>query len=251
MNDVSDFINPLIDAGLEASIAAEPKRTYLGASEIGDECERKLAFKWHGFEGKPFEGRGIRRFRMGHIHEDETARWLKLAGFQLKGEQIRFHLADGKFSGGVDGVIIGGPPSIANPAGGEPLCLPYPLLWEHKIMKSNLWRECKRGGVEKTNPKYFAQAQIYDRQFLLANTLFTALNTDTSELYFELFPYEGRKAETYIDRARRILTSGSPEELPRLCHNAQDFNGKFCPFKERCWEIPKKAPAHTPTWLKR
>lgn len=238
--DISDVINPLIDAALEAEVAAQPARDYLGASEIGDLCERKLAFKWHGVEGKPFEGRGIRRFRLGHIHEDETARWLKGAGFALKGEQLRFHLADGKFSGGVDGVIVGGP-----------IELPYPLLWEHKIMKAVYWRECKRGGVEITNPKYFAQAQVYMRQFGLAACLFTALNSDTSELYFELVPFDAAKAETFIERAQRIITSASPVELPRIGFSAQDFNCKFCPYKAVCWAEPKKAETPTPSWLKR
>lgn len=238
--DISAQLEPLIDAALVAERAAQPPRTYLGASEVGDLCERKLGYKWHGTPGKPREGRGLRRFRIGHIHEDETARWLKLAGFTLKGEQLRFHLADGKFSGGVDGVILAGP-----------LALPYPLLWEHKIMKAVYWRECKRGGVEKTNPKYFAQGQTYMRQFDLKHCLFTGLNTDTSEIYSELFDFEAPKAETFIARAERIIMSASPEELPRICHNAQDFNGKFCEFRDTCWAERKRPATPTPSWLKR
>jgi hypothetical protein len=238
--DLSDQIEPLIDAALQAERANEPERDYLGGSEIGDLCERRVAFKWHKAKRKPVGGRGLRRFRMGHIHEHETARWLKLAGFKLKGEQLRFHLVDGKFSGGVDGVLLDGP-----------LALPYPLLWENKIMKAVYWRECKRGGVELTNPEYFAQTQIYMRQFDLSHCLFTALNTDTSELYPELVPFVPAKAETFIDRAQRIILSQSPEEFPRLCHNAQDFNGKFCDFHEVCWAAPQRPATPTPSWLKK
>ncbi len=233
-------INEAIDRALEAENAAEPARTYLGASEIGDECERKLAYKWHGHTGEPFKGRGIRRFRMGHIHEDETVRWLKLAGFNLKASQLRFVLADGKFSGGVDGVILGGP-----------VDLPYPLLFEHKIMKASSWREMSRGKLEDINQRYFAQAQIYMRQFDLKHALFTALNTDTSELHFELVPHEPAKAEIYIERARRILTSQAPEELPKAGHNEHAFVCKWCAYRETCWAAPKVAAAPAPAWLRR
>lgn len=242
MTDLAEQINQAINTALEAENAAQPPRTYLGASEIGRQCERALAFKWHGHKGEPFPGRAIRRFRLGHIHEDETADWLRKAGFDLQGSQLHFSLADGKFAGHVDGIITGGP-----------VAMPYPVLWEHKIMKASIWRETSRSKVETAKPEYFAQAQIYMRQFSLGHALFTALNTDTSELLFEMIPYDAAKADTYIDRARRILTSQSPEELPRAGNNEYAFACKFCGYKEVCWSAPKAAtPAvAAPSWLKR
>lgn len=235
-----ETLNRLVDNALEADNAAQPPRDYLGASEIGDLCERKLGFKWHKFEAEPFKGRGIRRFRMGHVHEDETVRWLKMAGFKLTGEQLGFSLADGKFSGHVDGFLLSGP-----------IELPYPVLWEHKIMKSSIWRQLAKSNVETEHPKYFGQLQVYMRQFALDAALFTALNTDTSELHFELVEYDAAKAEVYIDRAQRILTSASPQELPRIGRSEFDFACKFCPYKAACWAAPVVPATPTPAWLKR
>jgi hypothetical protein len=243
MNPLSQTLNALVDNALEVDNASQPPREYLGASEIGDLCERKLAFKWHKHPAEPFKGRGIRRFRMGHIHEDETARWLKMAGFKLTGEQLGFSLADGKFSGHVDGFITDGPVGL----------LPYPVLFEHKIMKSNIWRALTKSNVETEHPKYFGQLQIYMRQFGLTAALFTALNTDTSELHFELVGYDPAKAEVYIDRAQRILSSESPQELPRIGRSEFDFLCKFCPYKAACWGdvVVRTREVPTPMWLKK
>jgi hypothetical protein len=240
MSALVETLNRLVDNALEVDNASQPPREYLGASEIGDLCERKLGFKWHKFEAEPFKGRGIRRFRMGHIHEDETVRWLKMAGFVLQGEQSGFELAGGKFSGHVDGFIASGP-----------IDLPYPLLFEHKIMKSSIWRQLTKSNVETEHPKYFAQLQVYMRQFGLSNALFVALNTDTSELHFEMVGYEPLKADTYIDRAQRILSSGSPKELSRIGRSEFDFACKFCPYKAECWAPPAVQATMIPAWLKR
>lgn len=241
MTNLVATLNQLVDNALEADNASQPPRDYLGASEIGDLCERRLGFKWHKFPAEPFKGRGIRRFRMGHIHEDETARWLKMAGFKLFGEQFAFALAHGKFSGHIDGIITSGPVE-----------LPYPVLWEHKIMKASIWRELTRSNVEAEHPKYFGQLQVYMRQFDLEAALFTALNTDTSELHFELVEYNAAKAEVYIDRAQRILSSESPQELPRIGRSEFDFNCKFCPYKAECWKVVvRERETPTPAWLRR
>lgn len=241
MTELVATLNQLVDNALETDNASQPPREYLGASEIGDPCERRLGFKWHKFPAEPFKGRGIRRFRMGHIHEDETARWLKMAGFRLSGEQLEFSLADEKFSGHIDGCLLSGPVE-----------LPYPVLWEHKIMKASIWRELTRSNVEAEHPKYFAQLQVYMRQFGWKAALFTALNTDTSELHFELVEFNAAKAEVYIDRAQRILTSESPQELPRIGRSEFDFNCKFCPYKAECWQVVvREREMPTPAWLRR
>lgn len=240
MTDLSTTVNALIDAALETENAAQPARGYLGASEIGEPCERKLGYRWHKFPSDPFPGRVIRRFRLGHIHENETARWLKLAGFVLKGEQTGFELADGKFAGHIDGVIVCGPADM-----------PYPVLWEHKIMKSSIWRQLSKSHVEAEQPKYFAQLQTYMRQLNLQAALFTSLNADTSEIYFEVVSYNAAKAQTYIDRAARIITSEHPKELPRIGRSEYDFECKFCPYKATCWEQPKVVETPAPAWLRR
>jgi len=236
---LSDQLNALIDKGLQAENEKQAKRDYLGGSEIGQPCERRLAYSYHGEPREPFPGRPLRRFRMGHLHEAETVAWLQGAGFAIKHTQAGFSLAGGRFKGHIDGVA----------ALGGPLDLPYPLLFEHKVMKSAIWRAYVKHGVQKEHPTYYAQLQIYMRQFALKHALFMALNTDTSELHPELVPYDSAFAEGLIDKAARILTSKSAADFPRIAQASTDFNCKWCPYREPCWAPPKVASVK-PAWMR-
>jgi hypothetical protein len=247
---LSAKINGLIDAALEKENAARPKRDYLGASRIGEECMRRLGYEYHHTPGDAFPGHAIRRFRMGHMHEDEIVDWLIKAKFDLRvkkpdGDQYGFGLAPHpetgrpRFAGHTDGIIVGGPD----------VGVIWPALWENKIMKAEIWRATLRHGVRQEHFIYFAQTQIYMRQFALAHCLFTALNTDTSELLFELIPFDAALAETLIDKAAMIIESRHPEELPRVAREETDYRCKFCPFRNVCWSKPV-TPAARPTWLR-
>lgn len=240
---LSDSINALVDAGLQAENAKQTKRTYLGASEVGNACERRLAYSFHDTPREAFPGRPLRRFRLGHIHEDETVAWLRNAGFTIEGQQAGYGVAnreDGtpRHAGHIDGVVTAGP-----------VALPYPVLFEHKVMKSNIWRACAAHKVKKEHPTYYAQMQLYMRQFGLAHALFVALNTDTSELLFELVPYDAPAAESLVDKVERIVTSSAPGDFPRIAQVSTDFNCKFCPYHEVCWAPPKVALAK-PGWMR-
>jgi hypothetical protein len=235
---VASQINALIDAHLQAENAKQPARNYLGASEIGQPCERRLAYSYHKASREPFPGRPLRRVRLGHLHEDETVAWLRGAGFTIEGQQDEYSVLDGRSAGHIDGVVTAGP-----------VDLPYPMLWEHKIMKSNIWRACQTHGVQKEHPTYYGQCQIYMRQFGLANTLFTALNSDTSELLFEVIPFVAAEGEALAEKTVRIVSSTSPNQFPRIAHVSTDFQCKWCPYNEPCWAPPKVAQPK-PMWMR-
>jgi hypothetical protein len=244
-------INAAIDAALEAENAAQVPRDYLGGSRLGVECLRALGYEWRDQQAKKpkgFKGKTIRRFRMGHIHEDETAAWLRKAGFDLRtvgedGRQFGFGIAyeDGKprIAGHIDGAVLAGP-----------VALPYPLLWEHKVMKASKWTEFKTKGVRVSHPVYFGQVQTYMPYMQLENgCLFTALNTDTSELWMELVPYDQKVATEMVNRGAEVILARSPEELVRIGNNSTDFRCKFCDHREECWNVPEAPAVAAPTWL--
>lgn len=54
----------------------EPPRNYLGASSIGDECSRKLWYKYKGHK-ENFDVETIRRFADGHRTEEVILGWLR------------------------------------------------------------------------------------------------------------------------------------------------------------------------------
>lgn len=268
-------LNDVINAALETWNARQKPRTYLGGSRLGVECLRALGFEWHSQREAArvrdeiaargltpsipltkFPGKVIRRFQMGHIHEAETANWLRLAGFELlthgtDGEQFGFQVAadeagNPRMAGHLDGVITAGP-----------VDLPYPLLWEHKIMNAKKWREFMRDGLEKSNPVYWGQVHVYMGYMELGAALFTSLNTDTSELGFELVVFDLPTAQRMSDRGVRVIESARPEDLPRITEDRSDYRCKWCAHKARCWELkpisttyeagPK--PGDKPAWL--
>jgi hypothetical protein len=91
---------------------------------------------------------------------------------------------------------------------------------------------------------YAAQVAIYQAYMepavpdISANdALFTAINKDTQELYFERVPFNAALAQRMSDRAVRILQSTAAGELlPRIAFDASHYECRFCNWQQRCWQ---------------
>ncbi len=235
---ISAKINEVIDRALEIENDKQEPRDYLGGSRLGVECLKALFYEYHNTPrdpGKGFKGRTLRRFRMGHWHEDETAEWFTMAGFDLRiarpdGSQFGFAVAQDpdsgryRIKGHIDGCLVDGP-----------VKLPYPLLWEHKIMKASKWREFVRDGVQKAFPVYYAQLQIYMAYMELHSALFVSVNTDTSELESELVEFNAADAQMYSDKGVKVIDANNEHELPRVTNDPANYKCKFCDWSARCW----------------
>ena len=239
-NEMNEAVNLLIDKALEADNKSEKKREYLGGSRLGVECSRALYYEYNQVptDGVPFPGRALRRFRMGHMHEDETADWLIKAGFDLRiakadGNQFGFMAAKGKIRGHIDGIIMSGPdiPGIK-----------YPCLWEHKIMKHSKYNEFKKNGIRKANFTYYGQCQTYMAYMSpvldleLDTCLFTALDTDTSQTGFEVLQYDANTAQHLSDKGVAIISAKHKDLAPRIARDGTDFRCRWCNWKETCWK---------------
>jgi hypothetical protein len=65
--------------------------------------------------------------------------------------------------------------------------------------------------------------------------LFTALNKDSSELYFELIPFDSEAAQKYSDRAVQVIqASGNNEQMPCILADPSFFKCKMCGFRNVC-----------------
>ena len=74
----------------------------------------------------------------------------------------------------------------------------------------------------------------------LEQCLFTALNKDTSELYFELIPFDSEAAQRYSDRAVQIIKASERNELlPCISSDPAFFRCKMCGFKDVCRQNEK------------
>lgn len=232
----------LLDAALQAERNRQTSRNYLGASRLGVACERALQYEYTQAPvdiGRELPGRTIRIFEVGNVFEDLVIRWLRLAGFELyirrqNGEPFGFSVARGRVRGHVDGILANGPAELD---------LRYPALWECKSMNDKHWRDCVKRGVALAKPVYAAQIAIYQAYMepaipgLSANAaLFTAVNKDTQELYFERVPFDAALAQRMSDRAVRVLQATDASELlPRIAIDSTHYECKQCNWQERCW----------------
>ncbi|MFC3119844.1 PD-(D/E)XK nuclease family protein [Jhaorihella thermophila] len=242
---IAERINAAVDAALEAERAATPPRDYLGASRLGQSCERALQFEFAHApkdEGQEFSGRSLRIFAIGHALEDLAVKWLRAARLDLAtrkrdGGQFGFAVAGGRIRGHVDGIVMGAPAAMG---------LRTPALWECKTMNAKNWRETVAKGMTVAKPVYAAQIALYQAYMeatvpgiSAAPALFTAINKDTAALHHELVPFDAELAQRMSDRAVRILrATNAGELLPRVARNRDFFECRFCPWAERCWGLP-------------
>ncbi|MBF0190247.1 MAG: hypothetical protein HQL99_03735 [Magnetococcales bacterium] len=239
-----EIVTGRIDTALVAEEAASPPRRYLGGSRLGVSCERALQFEYASAprdEGRGFDGKTLRIFAAGHLFEELAVRWLRSAGFDLvtqkrDGGQFGFSVAKGRIQGHVDGIIAGGPLDVP---------MRYPALWESKSLNNKSWNDTVKRGVILSKPVYAAQIATYQAYMetavpgIAANpALFTAINKDTAELYFELVPFDADLAQRMTDRAVRVLQATEAQDLlPRITRDPSHFECRFCDWQDRCWGL--------------
>jgi hypothetical protein len=241
-NNLSERITAFIDEGLAKDRNAQTPRDYLGASRLGVACDRALQYEYLNAPvdtGREFSGKTLRIFEAGHIFEDLAIKWLRDAGFMLltktaAGGQFGFTAADGRLKGHIDGVITSAPAELS---------LTFPMLWECKSLNNKSWNDTVKKGVTISKPVYATQMAIY-QAYMETDipgisehpALFTAINKDTAELYFELVPFNAELAQKASDRAVSILNACEAHELlPRAAADPCHFTCKFCAWQERCW----------------
>ena len=233
--DISEQISELIDKSIVDKNRENKRRTYLGASSLGDSCSRKIQYRYMGVEpdeGRDFDAQTLRIFQFGHDIEIFVGQWLRQAGFDLRvedknGEQFGFSIADGEIKGHIDGVVCGGE-----------LGINYPMLWECKSANERKFKEFQTKGVALANPIYAAQVALYQAYMQLTDNpcLFTVLNKNTSEIYYELIPFNKALAQEISDKAVGILEATKVNEiLPRVAHTRDYFSCKYCEFQDTCW----------------
>ena len=231
--DLIKQISEHIDQGIVRENNKRTPRTYIGGSSLGNDCARQVQYRYmQTKKDEDFQARTLRIFEFGHHIEDMIAGYLKNAGFDLrthstKGEQFGFSVADDQIKGHIDGVICGGP-----------VKMDYPFLWECKSANSKKFGEFVRKGVTQANPTYAAQLALYQTYMDLMDypALFTVMNKDTSELYYEFVPFNAELAQKISDRGVEIIKATRANEmLPRIANESDYFTCKFCDYRNTCW----------------
>lgn len=208
----------------------------VSASAIGDDCARRVQLNiWPTFHPdapiprkRPLDAKSKAIFERGHQTEVLVANWLQQAQFDLlthtpTNTQFGFRVASGQIAGYADGVI-------------RSLLPAEHALWENKTISAKNWRAVHKHGVLKQYSKYDAQVQMLMAYLEMAATLFSFLNAETGELYFELMLFDPARAQAVSDRAVRILQATRAGDLmPKAASDAGQFVCRFCDFKDECW----------------
>jgi hypothetical protein len=187
------------------------ERAYLGGSNIGDVCERRLWLQYRGLFKQTFPPRVLRLFERGRREELVILMELAGAGFDVKGanpdtgEQYSYAAFDGHFQCHIDGIIdFGG----------------VPTLLECKTHNDRAFYKTERDGVLAAQPKYHAQMQAYMAMARLPQALYYGVNKNTDSLYLEVIHADIRAAKEVAARVARVLAADEPapiKDAPKEC----------------------------------
>lgn len=237
---IPDTIDPTlaaVDREIERRAAAEPRRTYLGASAIGDQCERKL---WYSIRPeiprRPLDAASLKRFEDGHYGESVMAERLRMVpGVELwtvderTGGQIGGTLFGGRFGWHVDGVIRG---LLQAPD--------TPHVWEHKQVGQKKFDELlklkrevgDKHTLERWDAVYYAQAVLYMELLDLGRHYLTVCTPGGREAASCRTEANPSMARALLAKAERVLSATEPPV--RLSERPEFFRCKWCDFREVC-----------------
>jgi len=208
-------------------------RNHLGASLIGDTCNRRLWYSWRWVMFPKFSGRMQRLFNRGHKEEARFIEWLRDIGFSVwegtdDGKQFRISAVEGHFGGSLDGIAQA---PATNPKYAK-LAAIGPFLSEYKTHNDKSFTKLKKDGVIKSKPRHYAQMCTYGRKYAIRYALYCAVNKDTDELRFELIELNWDIGADLERKAEAVILAQSPP--PRLSEYPTHMECKFCDFKDIC-----------------
>lgn len=215
-----------IYAAREAREDVRPRR-YLGASQIGNPCERAIwyAFRW-ALLGLRESGRVLRLFDAGRGAEQRIGAELRGIGCQVHlvgtdGKQFGFTRFHGHFGANLDGCALHVPDARD--------------VWhvlEFKTHNQKSFAALQRHGVRESKPEHFAQMQVYMGGTGMRWALYVAENKNTSELYTERVEFVPAFHDALMASAERIIKTDEPPA--RLNEDPDYFACKFCSYASVC-----------------
>ena len=203
---------------VHAEARDDRERAYLGASIIGDACERKLWYDFHwAADPEDFGGKLLRLFDTGHREEARMIEDLRRSGVEVwdtdpdddlpngTARQIGVSEIAGHFRGHLDGIALGVKEAPK-----------APHVLECKTHSPKSFKKLLLSGVAISKPMHYAQMQIYMHLLAIKRGLYLAYGKHESEedkcdgLYAERIDYDPLAAERLIAKAHRIITGRAP-----------------------------------------
>jgi CRISPR/Cas system-associated exonuclease Cas4 (RecB family) len=163
--------------------------TYLGPSALGEECARKVWYKFRNAAyPAPITARQKRLFGRGDREEPIVVKDLKDAGVEVLTQQEKVVYLDGHGMGFSDGRIRNLPDAPKTEH-----------LLEIKTANDRNFREIAMKKIKKAKPEYYVQVQLYMHLFGLTRTLMVVVNKNTDERHYERIDYDKGAAEDIVN----------------------------------------------------
>lgn len=200
-------------------------RTHLGASIIGQRCQRAIWYSFRWVKAPTFTGQTLRLFDRGHSEETKVYYWLKESGFEIEDDssQKRIESRDGHFGGSCDGIIQAFPTEVG---------IQDPALLEIKTSNKNAFEQLKKRGVQNAKWQHYVQSQIYASKFDLPIILYICICKDNDEWYIEIINRRDDIALKYEELANNIINSPFPR--PKISEDPAYYLCKMCDYHNIC-----------------
>jgi len=203
-------------------------RPHLGASLIGESCERKLWYVFRHCTDTQHEGRLLRLFARGNREEPVFIDLLRLAGVtvvdrdQKTGKQFVFSAIGGHFGGSLDAMVKG----LQEAPGWH--------VAEFKTSGDKAFKDLQAKGVEASKPLHYAQMQAYMKWSNTTQAFYMAVNKNDDHIHAERITFNAQFAAQLFAKAERIITSDKPPV--GISDNGMFFECKWCDHKTICHE---------------
>lgn len=207
-------IKDRIYAHYEADQKDKSPREYLGASSLGEACERRLwyQFRWAYREHHP--GRILRLFRRGYAEENVLVKELEAIGFKVTGRQNKYTMLGGHVQGHIDGIVDDD------------------FILEIKTFNAKRFKALVTQGLKESNPKHYAQCQIYMAASGIPRCLYIAVNKDDDDIHTLVLDYDATDEASLALKAERIVYSAYPP--PKISEREEWYQCRMCPAFQVC-----------------
>jgi hypothetical protein len=210
----------LIDDAIIRRASLKTSRNYMGASGLGEKCDRKL---WYSYKLPETitDPRINRIFDLGNNLEDVVVKYMRDAGLI-----IHTHDENGEQFGFVDGIIAGHCDGVLETPDG-------PVMVEFKTFNTKRFENFKKVGIKESDPKYYTQIQVYIEKFELNKGVVIGIDKNDCELHIEWLDADPIEAHWAINRGKEI---GNRETEPdRGYGHKSSFQCKLCNYRAKCW----------------
>jgi len=199
----------------------ETPRAYLGASELGESCARRLWLRFRWVEVEAFEGRMLRLFDTGSREEARVLQELRDIGCRVEGTQHEVEACGGHLKGHMDAAVLG--------------LVEAPATWhvvDVKTAKASKFAEMQKKGAGEVYPKYAAQLMLYMGLTGMERAAFFLVCKDTDEIAVERLLFVRPEFDRLLARAASIIFAAEPP--PKISTDPTWFECRFCPFHQHC-----------------